>query len=175
MARSEVDAEAILAQQHALSAAEAELQRQAQEEEDEEVKRHFYKVPLLGAGGAASSAKTSALDEKRKSKTSKGAMGALGGYGSDSDGSDSESEDGSGGESPATAATVTVKRHVGATLDAQPTVKDLLAAKGIVLGAPAAPKPLPGLSMMTGTTASGVKRKDLASTLGIKIAKKKKV
>ncbi len=176
IARADVDSEAILAQQHANSALEAERARMEKEEEDEIVNQYFYKVAKPGTA-ASSSANVPMSNHKGKGKETKPAGNGvgLGGYGSDVV-SDSEEDEDDEEEEPVT---VTVKRGIvpNTKADAQPTVQDLLAARGIVLGgsspssAPAAVVKKPGFNLAAG----GVKRKDLASSLGIKFAKKKKV
>lgn len=140
--RNEVDADAILAAQHAESSAQAEARRRQQEEEDEIVRQHFYKVAAPAAPKPA-------------------AVGGLGSYGSDSE--DEQEAEGENGD-PAAAASITVKRKPAGT-GAEPTVADLLASRGIALNGTSSVKAEP-------TT---IKRKTLASSLGIKVAKKKKV
>jgi hypothetical protein len=176
MARSDVDAEAILAQQHAKSEEEAEKARLEQEEEDEIVNQYFYKVAKPGGVATSLPANGASAKGKGKEKEIKAAGNGigLGGYGSD-DASDSGED---GDESPEEQATVTVKRGIIPTTkpDAQPTVQDLLAARGIVINSNSAPPPA-AVAKKSGfnLSAGGMKRKDLASSLGIKIAKKKKV
>jgi hypothetical protein len=140
------------------------------------VQQYFYKVkkpaaPISSSAAVANGASNGKGKEKASDEPA-AALGGLGGYDSDDD-SDGASAGPEDGEEPVT---VTVKRNVIA--DSQPTVQDLLARKGIVLGSTSSPATA-GTSVLgikkSGLAVGGVKRKDLASTLGIKIAKKKKM
>lgn len=166
--RNEVDAEAILAAQHdAESKAQAEARRRQQEEEDEIVRQHFYKVKAPTTAAAAVPAKSSSA--------SVGGLG--GGYGSDSD---DEGEQQEGDKEEGDGASITVKRKPPPSSTsgsggggAEPTVADLLASRGIALNhgsASSAGK----IGSAPSSAATTIKRKSLASSLGIKVAKKKK-
>jgi len=171
IARAEIDNDAIIEQQHQQqSKEEAERLQREQEEEDKAVQQYFYKVKKPAGQNASSKGAPNGKGKEKATDGPAAPLGGLGGYGSDADSDGSDSAD---GEEPAT---VTVKRNIIA--DSQPTVQDLLARKGIVLGSmsTAAPASTSALgAKKPGLVVGGVKRKDLASTLGIKIAKKKKV
>jgi hypothetical protein len=133
-----------------------ERRKRELEEEDEEVNKFFYKVQAP-AGTVVPKGKGKARAETES--------GLLGGYGSDSEDEDDEDE-----EDVPDNSTITVKRRPAGPLAAEPTVQDLLRAKGIALGAglPAtAAKPKSVLP-------AGVKRKSGGGSLGIKLVKKAK-
>ena len=78
-----------------------------------------------------------------------------------------------GEDQPVEDATVTVKRKPMGSTAGEPTVQDLLKARGIALGAampPPSSKPVAGAKV---NLPSGVKRKGVGS-LGIKVVKKTK-
>ncbi|KAJ9105278.1 hypothetical protein QFC21_001646 [Naganishia friedmannii] len=174
--RGDIDTEEVLKARHAAKHQALEERRKQEEQEDDEVvKQYFYKVKAPAADQASTSGP--AIDGKGKEKTP--ADGVLGdGYGS-SDEEEKHADD-SHAEQDASSATITVKRTALSTASAEPTVQDLLAAKGIALqtfAKPAAP------ARPTGQAASGkpsvlggaVKRKEGVSGLGVKIVKKKKI
>lgn len=179
--RGDIDTEEVLKARHdAKNQALEERRKKEEEEDDEVVKQYFYKVKAPAADPASSgtSLPTGTMDGKGKGKAP--VDGVLGnGYGSSDD--DEHAEDNSPQDSAS--ATITVKRTAlpsGASATAEPTVQDLLAAKGIAL--PTFTKPtLP--ARPTGQAASGkpgvlggaVKRKDGVSGLGVKLVKKKKL
>lgn len=160
MERSDRDMEEILKSQHAARDKEAEERRQKEmEEEDEEVNKFFYKVKAPGAPAAGPS----------KGKGKAEGAGLMGGYGSGSDDDDEDDED----VQPVADSTVTVKRKPMGSTAGEPTVQDLLKARGIALGAampPPAIKPVAGAKL---NLPSGVKRKGVGA-LGIKVVKKAK-
>ncbi|KAH8080906.1 hypothetical protein HD553DRAFT_262320, partial [Filobasidium floriforme] len=125
MERSDRDMEEILKTQHASRDKAAEERRKRElEEEDEEVNKFFYKVKAPGAPAAGPS--------KGKGKAA-GGMGLMGGYGSGSDDDDEADNDDDEGKSagPVAEPTVTVKRRPMGSSAGEPTVQDLLKAKGI--------------------------------------------
>ena len=162
MERSDRDMEEILKTQHALRDKQAEERRKRElEEEDEEVNKFFYKVKAPGAPAAGPS--------KGKSKGKAVGGGLIGGYGSGSEDEDGDDEE----DQPVEDATVTVKRKPMGSTAGEPTVQDLLKARGIALGAampPPSSKPVAGAKV---NLPSGVKRKGVGS-LGIKVVKKTK-
>lgn len=150
--RGDVDLAEVLRMKHeARDKAEEERRRREAEEDEEVVKQFFYKVkkPELES-----------IKEDSGKPREKTGLGLGDGYGS----SDEESKDD-------TPATVTVKRTLTGTSAPEPTVQDLLAAKGIAL--PTSSKPTPAPTAKPSTL--GIKRKDGASGLGVKLVKKKKL
>jgi hypothetical protein len=148
--RGDVDLAEVLRSRHEARDREAEERRRREQEEDEEVvKQFFYKVkkPEL----------ESINEDGNKPKTV--GVGLGDGYGSSDDEEKAEEQ-----------ATVTVKRTLTGTSAPEPTVQDLLAAKGIAL--PSSSKPAPAAAK---PNTLGIKRKDGASGLGVKLVKKKKL
>ena len=150
--RGDVDLEQVLQARHADRVAREEAERRKEAEEDEEVvKRYFYKVKAAAGLGT--------VEEEGKGKGNGLALGE--GYASDQ-----EQEDAITTSGPAT---VTVKRSAVSSGTAEPTVQELLAAKGIELAsrpaaAPVKPKP----------SVTGIKRKEGGVLgLGVKLKKKK--
>lgn len=180
MERSDRDAEEIIRARHAVrDQAEEERKRREQEEEDEEVKKFFYKVQAPGTFQGPP-----AVASSSKSKPPKPIVGAGSGlvgtaYGSDEDTSDAEEQDGQTTTADDAPATVTVKRRPVGTNASEPTVQELLAAKGITFpnisstsnGGSSSTRPTP---TATGPKLPvGIKRKG-ALGLGVKLVKKPK-
>jgi hypothetical protein len=161
MERSDRDMDEILKAQHANRDREAEEQRKKEmDEEDEEVNKFFYKVqaPAGTVNGEA----------KAKGKAKAESDGLLGGYGSGSEDEDEDS-DGEDAAGPAESLTVTVKRRPMSSSTEEPTVQDLLRAKGIAVGAVApSTTAKPKINVL-----AGIKRKNVGP-LGIKLVKKVK-
>lgn len=205
--RNDHDPNSILSSAHQASTSAATTaanlaQLKEQEEDEELVKKYFYKVQApLGTGGPVAEAKAKGKG-KGKGKEEAGLSGLGGGYGS-SDEEDEEDGDvddkQEGGEDssiahPSQASTITVKRKalpsgsgptaIGAG-EYQPSVAEILASKGISLSSSSSTTPVVNNTPTTTTkktvvstasmSVSGVKRKDLASKLGIKVGKKVKV
>lgn len=161
--RGDVDMAEVLRVRHeARDKAEEERRRREAEEDEEVVKQYFYKVKKGGAG------LESIKEDADKLKEKPAGVGLGDGYGS----SDDEEE-----KSEEPAATVTVKRtplpSASGTTASEPTVQDLLAAKGIAL--PTSSKPAAPSSTSAKPSMLGIKRKDGASGLGVKLVKKKKL
>jgi dTMP kinase len=159
--RGDVDMAEVLRVRHeARDKADEERRRKEAEEDEEVVKQYFYKVKKGGAG------LESIKEDADKPKEKPAGVGLGDGYGS----SDDEEEK---TEEPTT---VTVKRtplpSASGTTASEPTVQDLLAAKGIAL--PTSSKPAVPNSTAK-SSALGIKRKDGASGLGVKLVKKKKI
>lgn len=153
--RGDVDLDEVLQARHAERAAGEEAKRRKEAEEDEEVvKRYFYKVKAASSAAAG----LGTVEEEGKGKGKGLALG-------DGYASDEEQEDATTLEP----ATVTVKRSAVSSGTAEPTVQELLAAKGIELAsrpaaAPVKPKP----------SVTGIKRKEGGVLgLGVKVKKKK--
>jgi hypothetical protein len=179
--RGDIDTEEVLKARHAAKNQALEEKRKKEEEEDDEVvKQYFYKVkaPAVEQTSAGTPVST-VTDAKGQAKArADGVLG--GGYGSSDD---EEHMDNNHAGQDSASATITVKRTAlssGAAATAEPTVQDLLAAKGIAL--PTFAKPAVPVRP-TGQASSGkpsvlggaVKRKEGVSGLGVKLVKKKKI
>lgn len=184
MERSDLDMEEILRKRHeAKDKEEQERRQREQEEEDEEVKKYFYKVQAPAGLGGASGTASADVKGKGKAKAEAAEGGLMEGYGSGSDSdADAEDEDRDKEDTPAGPATVTVKKTAASLASNQPSVQDLLAAKGISLPsvsspAPVVPKNNIKNAVLAGFKAgglAGIKRKDAGNPFGVK-AKKAKV
>lgn len=152
--RGDVDMDEVLRARHAERVGVEEEKRKREAEEDEEVvKRYFYKVKAAPAANATP-------DEEGKGQ----GLGLGDGYASD----DEQETDDPKPDQPQATRTVTVKRSaITDGKSTEPTVQELLAAKGIELASkPAAVKPKPSLT--------GIKRKEGGVLgLGVKLKKKK--
>jgi hypothetical protein len=160
MERSDRDTEEIIKAQHAArDKLLEERKRQEMEEEDEEVKKFFYKVQAPAG--------TVVNKDKGKAKATDVGAGLMGGYGSGSD--DEENGDVAAPEP----STVTVKRKPLGSSSTEPTVQELLAARGIALSAsnPLQTKTMPSPAVKLPVA---IKRKGVGA-LGIKVVKKTKV
>jgi hypothetical protein len=149
--------EVLRARHEARDKEDQERRKREQDEDEEVVKQYFYKVKKGGAGAALESINE---DTDHKDKPEGGVLGD--GYGSSEDDEKRDKEP---------AATVTVKRTAlpSSGTTSEPTVQDLLAAKGIAL--PSSSKPAPTTSK---PSMLGIKRKE-GSGLGVKLVKKKKL
>ncbi|KAJ9120799.1 hypothetical protein QFC22_002733 [Naganishia vaughanmartiniae] len=179
--RGDIDTEEVLKARHAAKSQALEERRKKEEEEDDEVvKQYFYKVKAPAADQASPGTPLPLpMDGKGKGKAP--ADGVLGdGYGSSDE---EEHADDNHADQDSASATITVKRTAlssGTSSTAEPTVQDLLAAKGIALptfAKPAVPARSTGQAALGKPSVLGgaVKRKEGVSGLGVKLVKKKKL
>ncbi|GHJ84122.1 hypothetical protein NliqN6_0524 [Naganishia liquefaciens] len=166
--RGDVDLDQVLRDRDAERVAGEEAKRRKEAEEDEEVvKRYFYKVKAGVGVGARARAGGPGLGTVSEEGEAPG-LGLGDGYASD----DEVEATAAGATTTTTPATVTVKRSAlgSGAAAAEPTVQELLAAKGIdfasrtTAAVPVKPKP----------TVTGIKRKEGGVLgLGVKLKKKK--
>ncbi|KAJ9108093.1 hypothetical protein QFC19_002558 [Naganishia cerealis] len=179
--RGDIDTEEVLKARHdAKNKALEERRRKEEQEDDEVVKQYFYKVKAPGVDQGITGATPSAkIDGKGKGKAPTGGV-LEDEYGSsDEDGHTDDSQT----EQETASATITVKRTAlpsGTAASSEPTVQDLLAAKGIALPSfvktvvPAHPTTTLAATK-PGVLGGAVKRKEGVSGLGVKLVKKKKI